>query len=344
MSNPTGTGNILFSDGSKLVIRVAELVPADVTPPPPPPPPPPPTGAVLFGAAGPNAADGSFARWLASGRLDAAATWNNGNDEQVGLYTLKAKGDAGGTGEFFGWPDKLLDVAIGAVDKLAGESWSAAAGGSYDSRWTASWLALRKAWGGRTASNLHVRFAHEFNGDWMKKWRVMPGEQAAFVAAFRRWAALGARLFPGAVRVWCPNDGTSGGLADIALCWPGKDAADVYSVDTYNAWPWVNDTGAWQQKITSPGGIEWHRLRAAGYGVPLAISEWANNGTPKPQSQGGGGESPFYVQAMHNWCIEHGGSGPGQVKYALLFNLWPQYQLMPATVQPLTAARYREIF
>jgi hypothetical protein len=96
-----------------------------------------------------------------------------------------------------------------------------------------------------------------------------------------------------------------------------------------------------------PLGIEKHRRFAASVGVPFAIGEWSNNADPTSDGDGGGGESPLYVQQFNAWLRAHSGDvahpAPGQILYEIHFNLWSQFQFWPVTIQPRTAAAYRAL-
>jgi hypothetical protein len=214
---------------------------------------------------------------------------------------------------------------------------------------------IRTCWGTRDTGLLYLRFAHEMNLP--NDWAVRGGEEAAFVAAMTRFSTLRYKIIPKAKVVFCPNDGTDGGLKlDVRKLWPGKDSAgrpvaDVYAVDSYNEWPFVTTAAAFTKKINgqyangAPLGIEKHRQYAAKLGVPFAIGEWSTNG--QTGSAGGGGESPVYVQQFHAWARAHAGDvnhpKPGQLLYEVQFNLWRQYQYWPSTIQPKTAAAYRAL-
>lgn len=347
MSNPTGTGNILFSDGSKLVIRDAELVPADVTPPPPPPPPS--SGTILLGAAGPNAANGSFAAQLASRKIDIGATWNDSKDAQLAQWTIQPMVPQTGKPAEWGAWNGHLDLAVGGIFKTQGDSWAAAAQGNYDARWRQALNAVKAAWGSRANSLLWIRFAHELNGSFMKDWSVGASEAGNYQSAFRRWAGLQREILPGSHVVWPLNDGSSTGF-DFRLAYPGDSFVDVIGIDTYNQYPHVNDQAAFDRKMLAtdsngtPVGAEAWRRFAESKGKPLALPEWANNSDPS--GGGGGGDSALYIQAMHDWLTAHAGTGPGQIAYAVCFNLWTQFQLYPQTSkpQPQAWAKYRQLF
>ncbi len=307
-----------------------------------------PAGRWWSGAASDEAADGRFGEWRGS-PVAIGGTWDNGNKEQIEMRTICPGGP------WANW-DQRLDIAIGAIDVDAGESWSAAAGGAYVERWRAHLQRLAECWGARDPALVYIRFAHEMNLP--QKWRVHAGEEADFVKAITLYSDLRYEIIPSAKIVLCPNDGTSPELMglDVRRLWPGKDAqgrpvADLYAVDSYNQAPHVNDPASFTKKINAsydngaPLGIEKHRQFAEANGVPFAVPEWSNSGDP--QATFGGGESPLYIREFNSWVRAHAGDPsdpkPGQVLYEIHFNLWEQFRFWPETQQPQTADVYRTL-
>jgi hypothetical protein len=303
--------------------------------------------AWLSGASSDQAADGGFGQWRGT-PVQIGGTWDNGNDEQVEMRSICS-------GSWAGW-DKALDVAVGAIDVDAGESWRAAADGAYTERWRANLTRIKECWGARDPALLYIRFAHEMNLP--QKWRVRGGEEGDFVKAITLYSNLRYEILPKANIVLCPNDGTDRGLdgLDIRKLWPGKDeqgrqVANVYAVDSYNSSPHVTTAGQFAKKIKAtqsngaPLGLEQHRKFAEQVGVPFAVPEWSNNGDPGAEQ--GGGESPLYIEQFRAWAKAHAGDPtaprPGQLLYEIQFNLWKQYAFWPDTIQPDTAAAYKSL-
>jgi len=316
--------------------------------PPSPSPSPSPVFGWLSGASSDEAANGTYGGWRGS-PIQIGGTWDNGNAEQVQMRTVCPGGP------WATW-DAPLDVAVGAIDVDAGESWQAAARGAYTARWREHLTRLAQCWGTRDPALLYIRFAHEMNLP--QKWRVRGGEETDFAKAITLYSNLRYELLPGAHVVLCPNDGTDGGLGglDIRKLWPGRDAqgrpvVDVYAVDSYNAAPHVTTAAQFRTKINAtypngiPLGLEKHRELAQKLGVPFAVAEWSNDGDPA--SANGGGESPVYLREFNAWLRAHSGneSAPvaGQVVYDIHFNLQQQFAFWPRTIQPKTAAAYRSL-
>jgi hypothetical protein len=298
----------------------------------------------MSGAAGPQAANGSFGTWRRS-PVGIGGTWTDTADAQTDQWMICQ-------GPWATWR-RPLDLAVGAVYHNRGETWALAARGAYDARWKVMLKRIKTCWGTRDQSKLYLRFAHEMNLR-SSPWSVSRGEEKSFVTAVRRFSLLRYQIMPKAHLVFSPNDGTDSGV-DIRALWPGKDSAgrrvtDVYGVDSYNWYPHVTTASAFTKKINSrypggaPLGIERHRQLAARLGVPFAVSEWGNNGDA---ARGNGGESAAYIKLFNAWARKHAGNlarpRPGQLIYEIHFNLWTQYALWPTTVQPRTAQAYRSL-
>lgn len=291
------------------------------------------SGDWLSGAAGDGVATGEFGDWRGT-PVEIAGTWNDSKEAQVEQWTLLPDF------EFGAWQSSL-DVAIGAIYRNQGESWSAAAKGAYDARWTKSLTKLNSLWGTRPGT-LYIRFAHEFNGNWVP-WYVKGSETGSFVSAWKRFRTLQKKYFPSSKLVFCPNDGTSSSLKlDWRRAFPGAAYVDVLSVDSYNQYPFVSTAADFEAKILrtdsygAPVGIEKHRLYAKSLGLPFAVSEWSSNSSM--------GDSAPYVTKFRDWVSQNAGPGAGQVLYEILFNVGNYnsgvFQMYPATAMPQASAQY----
>ena len=273
--------------------------------------------AFAFGASGHGVSSGAFNTWLTSHDLTVAGTFNDQDvDNQTALYDIQPGGD------YASWPG-ILNLAVGGIYPSAGDTWAAAAAGSYDARWTACLQAAKAGWGSRSPGRLHLRFAHEMNGSF-NPWHVGDGDAANFRTAFGRFYSLKQAIFPGCQVVWCVNDGTSS-LTHVSDLWPGTAYVDIVGVDHYNAYPHVTDLSTWTSKINTvdgdgnPVGIEKWRQQAATWGKPLAICECGNPAVDVG-SGSGGGDDPYWATALLAWGRANGGAGNGQVLYAIYFN------------------------
>jgi len=256
--------------------------------------------------------------WLTNKSLKAVGTWADSDatvqQEQWGI----------GSGERFGGWNGIIDIAFGGV--FGSETWAQAASGTFDTRWQNGLDAIASKWGSRDKGLLHLRFAHEFNGSF-SEWAVTDSGDMSytnFKTAWIRWANKVRATLPGAQIVWSPNDGTSS-LTNVDNAYPGSAYVDVIGPDTYNAWPHVTNAAEWTTKINlvdgngNPEGIEAWRQYALGKGKPLALPEWGN---PAVNVGGaGGGDDAYWAEQTIAWCKANGGSGAGQVKYAVYFNI-----------------------
>lgn len=297
----------------------------------------------LSGAAGESVASGEFGRWRGA-EVEIAGAWSATFDGAAALWPLQPDG------EFAVW-DRDLDIAVGGIWKTRGETWAAAAAGAYDGRWEAQLTLMRDLWGDRPGT-LWIRFSHEFNGGW-QPWSVRGSEAADFTAAWARYRSLQLRILPAHHLVWAPNDGTDGSLdLDVRQAFPGAANVDAVGVSTYNWWPYIDTAvefaakGKYRHLNGAPLGLEAWRKQAAEWGVPIALPEWSQEADPA--SLGGGGDSPVYVQQLHEWMRTHAGTGPGQLVYEVLFTVNAHgdndYGLHPQTRMPATAAAYQELW
>jgi hypothetical protein len=287
----------------------------------------------LSGSAGPTVVDGSLEQWRGS-PVEIAGYWADSNEGMVALWQLQP-------GEKYAdWPH-AMDIAIGAIDEH--ESWAEAAEGVYDDRWREALrnLAERR---GEVRAPTYIRFAHESNGDWYP-WRVDADSAKDFVAAWQRFRSLQLEEYPDAQLVFNVNSESVGNRVDWRETFPGSEHVDVYSVDYYNAHPWVNTSDEWDDSIEeiddygAPKGLEQHRRFAETAGLPFAISEWSNDARR--------GDAPVFMEELNAYLREHAGDGPGELIYEVHFNIeqdenaWAVY---PRTRMPRSADIYRQLW
>jgi hypothetical protein len=280
----------------------------------------PPAGKPLSGVSGGDTAQ-AFAKWRGT-PLQIAGTWADVDSAEAPTWAL-------GRGSQWAWWTGPVDIALGGP---RGKTWAQAAKGDLDAEWRAKFEALKSAWEPRDPANLYVRFAHEFNGNWMP-WSVEAGDVADYKRAYARFTALQRQIIPRSKAVWSPNSGTNQ-TYDVRTTYPGGEWVDVIGVDWYNTWPWVNTAQDFQTKINmrqgngGPIGIEQWRQYAASVGKPLALPEWGNDsvGAAKSnESAEGGGDAPVFFREFHAWLDDHGGTGAGQVVYEVYFNIEKGY-------------------
>ena len=71
-------------------------------------------------------------------QADIAGVWDDTAASQVEVWSICE-------GQYKSW-DKALDLAMGGIFRSKGESWSKAASGSYDKRWTQVLTRMKKCW------------------------------------------------------------------------------------------------------------------------------------------------------------------------------------------------------
>ncbi|WP_337062345.1 malectin domain-containing carbohydrate-binding protein [Kineococcus sp. G2] len=285
------------------------------------------------GASGVGAASGGFGAWRGS-ELEVSATWSDNNTAAANFWQL----DKGA--EFGAW-NKDLDIAVGAFDR--GESWAGAARGAYDARWRASLTTLKNKWGSRPGT-VYIRFAHEMNGNWYP-WSVNSGNHQDFITAWKRYRAVQKEVFPASKLVFNVNRESVGNGVDWRKTFPGAQYVDVMGVDYYNQYPYAGDAATFASAIQqvdrygAPKGLAKHLEFAGSVGLPLSVSEWSGNAD--------NGDSPAFVQGMHDFFEAHGGTGAGKFLYEVQFNVdrdGKRWLLSEGTRMPRSAAKYRELF
>jgi hypothetical protein len=289
----------------------------------------------LSGAAGSAATTGVFGAWRGS-PIEITGTWADRGNAQTELWPVVPGGALSG----YRGP---LDIAIGAINE--GESWSQAAAGAYDGRWAQSLQRLAAA--RSDDDTTYIRFAHEMNGNWYP-WAVDRSERDDFIAAWHRFRDLQQSIFPDAQLVFCVNRESVGSGFDWRQSWPGDDQVDVLGVDYYNNWPYADSAGSFRSALGQtdqwggPKGLQAHADFARAHGVPLAVPEWSGVADE--------GDSPGFVEGMHQFFTENAGSGPGRVLYEIVFDInnadyGGNFILSsPTTRLPETAEAYRRLF
>ena len=231
---------------------------------------------------------------------DAFGTWRGSTVAIVGLF-----GDASLAAQLEQWQfansafSADVDLAVGGpID----HTWAQVAAGSEVERWKQLAAVLRDNWHYRTVS---IRYAHEANGTWMP-WSVAAAEVPAFRTAFRLFAAtIRSELAGHDVRIaFAPNFGTWPYSPNSM--WPGNDVVDVVGLSIYE-WTLYDTAAKWKAFVSSSIGPATWLAFAKAHGKPLAFSEW-------------GGQSAYFIKAMHDWIAAHAGTGPGQLLYEVYLN------------------------
>lgn len=309
--------------------RVAALESGQV---PPAPPAPPATGKWLSGAG--TADPYAFGTWR--GRTcDVWETWNN-VDTWPAMLAIPTVHQY-----FTGEAKAPFNVRFPGKLSFAQPLW--AVGETAGTNNAASFTALGKALAAAGFGDAFVRLGWEFNGSWYR-WHAAAGQEAAWIAAFRRAAAALKAAAPGLRIVWNPNRSSDIGV-DARKCWPGADVVDIVGVDLYNSWPPAHTDAAWTAQYGQTGSGEapigpgaWRGF-AQSVGKPECYPEWGLDWGGGDQSTMSGDDAA-YIRGMR----AHFASG--NVVYESVFNLsGDRYQIQPTTVHyPTAAAAYRQLW
>jgi hypothetical protein len=138
------------------------------------------------------------------------------------------------------------------------------------------------------------------------------GQEADYIAAFRRVVGIFRRHSDGFRFDWCPGWGPQDLAADLA--YPGDDVVDYIGLDVYDFRLEGSPQERWDTfYLKAPFGLQWHRDFAARHNKRMSYPEWG---------VGHAGDNPFFVQRMHDWFVQN----QADIAYAAYFNvdgLWP---------------------
>ena len=188
----------LYSDTDDRLRALGSVPTTAPTTAPPTTTAPPATGDWLSGAAGTQAANGTFGTWRGT-PVEIGQTWVN----DAALYPIGPKiSGCGGCGEWAGF-NGPLSISATAKDW---QGWAAEAAGANDAYWTQLARTARELRAGK--GQVYLNPYYEFNGDWMpySVQRTTQG-QADFRRAFERTSAIIRREFPGVQVVINPAAG-----------------------------------------------------------------------------------------------------------------------------------------
>lgn len=138
------------------------------------------------------------------------------------------------------------------------------------------------------------------------------GQEADYIAAFRRVVQIFRRHSSGFKYDWCPGWGAQDSPADLA--YPGDDVVDYIGLDVYD-FKYEGSAGERWEKfyLNAPFGLLWHREFAASHGKSMSYPEWG---------VGNFGDNSLFIRNMHDWFV----TNAGNIAYAAYFDvdgLWP---------------------
>lgn len=133
------------------------------------------------------------------------------------------------------------------------------------------------------------------------------GQEATYIAAFRRIVPIFRAASPAFKIDWCPSWATQNSPADLA--YPGDDVVDIIGLDIYD---YPGSTSVEQRWIDyyldGPFGLNWHKTFAIAHGKPMSYPEWG---------VGAAGDNPYFVQKMYDWFVQNA----AHIAYACYFDV-----------------------
>jgi hypothetical protein len=138
------------------------------------------------------------------------------------------------------------------------------------------------------------------------------GQEADYIAAFRRVVQIFRRHSVGFKYDWCPGWGVQDSPADLA--YPGDDFVDYIGLDVYD-FKYDGAAGERWDKfyLKAPFGLQWHKDFAARHGKSMSFPEWG---------VGNFGDNPLFIQNMHDWFVANA-DGIAYAAYFDVDGLWP---------------------
>jgi hypothetical protein len=215
-----------------------------------------------------------------------------------------------GQGSQFG-ADKWNKSLILALPPFPdGSSWEDTAAGKNDDYLRTTFQTAKVKWGDRDGQ-LFIEYGYEMNGYWMW-WNAKAGQEDAVSKAFARARSIQAEEFPKAllgVRFNHESNGYDGNSEDLIAA--VKSSIDFIGASYYNAYPPVATAAEFAERATmrdgggGPKGIDTWLAAAKTAGLPIEFGEWAESAKD--------GDSPAFIDGMHQTFQDNAGPGAGQV-------------------------------
>lgn len=212
-------------------------------------------------------------------------------------------------------------------------NWKLAASGAYDGYYTqyAQKLASFKL------SNVICRIGWEINGS-SRPW-FCGTDGAAFIATWQRITSILRQYNPTVMIEWC-NIKKGAQNANIMNFYPGDAYVDVFGVNYYDGWPPLDTQSAWDSQYYAtykggPWGIGAWAAEARRRGKLLACSEWGIN-----SGRYGCKDNPLYIENMYQFFVNN----KDILAYENYFNQKGFHQLTPADLNPLSSAKYKQLW
>ena len=203
------------------------------------------------------------------------------------------------------WQGSSVKVAFGEPmlpADVAGVTLQACAAGTYNSYWRQFGTNI-SAFG---LGDSIIRLGWEFN-DTAYIWQA--SNPATWAQCWREIVTSAWSTAPGLQFDWNVNRGTSAGLTDPALAYPGNAYVDTIGVDSYDMWPPATTAAGWNQQLNGTQGLMYWYDFAQAHGKKFAVPEWGNV-TPCSTAPGAnaGGDDAAYVNDMYHFFQAHSAS------------------------------------
>jgi len=281
-------------------------------------------------------------------RVDAFCNWRGRPCDFALLYVPRDNWDqiitSGGLlSSFANWPGRLM-ISIPPYPTSEGNANARCAAGAFDSYWREFGKTLNSY--GRQSSFLRVGW--ESNGDWYPWSGTNPTD---YINCWRHVVdGIQATAEPDPTMCWCLNNHYSQNPpSHNALdLYPGDAWVDGIGVDAYDHYPPSHTKAEFDAQANDVGGISYYYNFARAHNKFVGIGEW---GVASGSGSNGGGDSPNYVQWMHDWFVDHAGKG---LAYEFYFNncepdnvgsnLYRPLGPDCAWVNPNAAERYRQLW
>jgi hypothetical protein len=211
--------------------------------------------------------------------------------------------------------------------------WNTAARGAYEGIYTQ--FAQKLAASGRTHVIVRIGWEHNHTFPWYSG-----SNPQAYKASFRRIVDILRRHNPTVLIDWT-NVKKGAQRFSVLETYPGDDWVDIIGVDYYDGYPALNDEATWQKQYNAlyyggPWGLGAWLAFAKSRGKRLSLPEWGISAGKSPGSK----DNPFYIQKMFEFFRANAAS----IAYEHYFNQKPRHQLTPGDVNPLSSARYKQLW
>ena len=199
------------------------------------------------------------------------------------------------------WQGSPVTVAFGEpmLPANAGASIQACAAGSYNSYWRQFGTNISAYGLGKSI----IRLGWEFNGGWYI-WKA--STPSTWVKCWQQIVTSARTTAPGLQWDWNVNRGTSTGLTDPALAYPGNAYVDTIGVDSYDMWPPATTPAGWNQQLNGTQGLMYWLDFATAHGKKLAVPEWGSiRSNATAPGANAGGDDAAYVNDMYGFFQAH---------------------------------------